>query len=63
MQVEPKGDGLIVIPETEFETKYLRRFSDEKRATAFLKHGASVCDVVGVVVANRTVPTAKVVDK
>lgn len=61
MQVSIRKDNsLIITPETDFEGDYLRRYSSQHLVKAWLKHGASVSDVVGLVI--ETVPSAPVIN-
>lgn len=48
MKVEIIKDGLLIVPETEFEIQYLRKYYHPKGLKAFLKHGVSVATVVGI---------------
>jgi len=48
MKVEILKDGLIVVPETDFEIQYLRSFYHPHRLEAFLKHGVSISTVLGL---------------
>ena len=47
MDTKILSDGLLVIPETEFERQYMQSFGfgDLK---CFVKHGFSATDVVGI---------------
>jgi len=40
-------DGLLIIPETEFEKHYISQFQIDK-LEAFVKTGASLSDIVGL---------------
>jgi hypothetical protein len=48
MKVVIEKNGLLVVPETDFEEEYLRTFHDQSKLTAFLKHGATLQDLVGL---------------
>jgi len=50
MKVEKLKDGLIIVPETEFEELWLRSFGEETNYTftIFHKHGATNSDYVGL---------------
>lgn len=50
--------GLIIIPQTDFEEEYLRKYSSQDLNKAWLKHGLSIDEVVGLVI--ETVPSAPV---
>ena len=47
MHVKQDKAGLLILPETEFEVGFLRRFACGD-LEAFLKHGVSVSEVVGL---------------
>lgn len=49
MKVTLDGSGLLVVPETEFETEVLTRmFKPGEEHKAFVKCGATPADVVGL---------------
>ena len=48
MKVCMRDNGLLITAETEFEEAYISKYS--KGARAFLKHGMTLSDVVGVAV-------------
>lgn len=48
MKVEILEDGLIIVPESDFEEQYLRKTFACKKLEAFLKHGLSVKDLIGL---------------
>lgn len=51
MQVKLDDYGLLVVADTDFEEEYLRRnFGNQEQGKikVFLKHGASVSDLVGL---------------
>jgi hypothetical protein len=51
MRVRIREDNsLIIIAETDFEEEYLRKYSSQGQNKAWLKHGASVSDLVGLVI-------------
>lgn len=51
-----ENNSLIIIAETDFEEEYLRRYSSQDLNKAWLKHGLSVADLIGLVI--ETVPMA-----
>jgi hypothetical protein len=58
MRVRIKDNcSLIIMPETDFEEEYLRRYSSEGSNKVWLKHGLSVADLVGLVI--ERVPSAQ----
>jgi len=51
MNIKMTEDGLIIVPETEFEVKYLQnKYTPDKMFTAFLKTGLTITDVVGLII-------------
>lgn len=50
MKVTLDNYGMMITAETEFEEEYLRQSfgSQEGKIKAFLKHGASACDLIGL---------------
>lgn len=50
MQVKLEDYGIMVTAETEFEEQYLRQNfgNQDEKIKAFLKHGASACDLKGL---------------
>lgn len=49
MKVLPTGDGLIVTPESEFETHWLAfNFNDIKSTKIYLKYGMSADYLIGL---------------
>lgn len=50
MIVRYKKDRLMIVAETEFEEEVLKDFSSSSDFKVWLKHGASACDVIGLVV-------------
>jgi hypothetical protein len=48
MKVKIVDDGLIIVPETDFEDSYLRNNFLGNSLKAFLKHGLSVKDLIGL---------------
>jgi len=49
MMVKYKKDRLMLVAETEFEEEVLKEFSSSS-LTTWLKHRASACDIVGLVI-------------
>lgn len=49
MKLKPWKDGFIVIPETEFEEDFLRKYNCQNSLKCFLKHGISIDEVTGFV--------------
>jgi len=55
MKVEILDDGLIIVPETQFEEKMLVKMycrKDDKCFTAFIKCGTTPADVIGLKIPN-----------
>lgn len=57
MHVTIRGDnGLLIVPDTEFEENYLSNFNStmllrhEKTIKAWVKHGVTGTDVIGLVI-------------
>lgn len=50
MQVKLEDYGMLIAAETDFEEEYLRQSfgNQEGKIKAFLKHGTSTCDLVGL---------------
>lgn len=49
MKVAIRDDGLLIVPETEFEEKFLTsKFKYTKSYSAFLKGGLTPKEIVGV---------------
>ena len=42
-----KNDGLLIVPESDFEEQYLRSYHG-KKFEVFLKHGESVKNLIGL---------------
>lgn len=53
MKVKIEKDGLLVVPETDFEEEYLRSYSNQKELDVFLKHGLTVKELIGLKVRKR----------
>lgn len=49
MKVRYEKERLMLVAETEFEEEVLQELSSSSTYTAWLKHGASACDIVGLV--------------
>ena len=47
MKVEETDDGLLIVPQTEFESEHLHRLAD-KEMEVFVKTGTSASEVVGL---------------
>ena len=47
MKVEETSDGLIIVPQTDFEAEYLHKLAGKEMST-FVKTGTSVKDIVGL---------------
>ena len=60
MKVQIVDDGIIVVPETDFEDSYLRKNFLGNSLTAFLKHGLSVSELIGLKVLKGDGKTDKV---
>jgi len=50
VQIKNKDDGLVIVPETEFEEEYLQRFYPQEENVAYLKHGISANCLYGLVI-------------
>ena len=48
MKVELANNGLIIVPETEFELQFLNSKFSDKNIKAFVKTGIDTRDVVGL---------------
>jgi len=55
MKIELLNDGLMVIPETDFETQVLIKMYGDGNYTAFIKNGASTspADLLGLKISNK----------
>jgi len=49
VQIRPKEDGIIVSPETDFESDFLETFRNRK-LTVFIKSGMSADHIVGLAI-------------
>lgn len=61
MKVKKVSDGLLILPETEFEEEYVNEnFGRGDKLTAFVKCGLSPADLIGIKVCHQEKDTTEV---